>query len=116
MRWILVEVWSPDPKFFLVRIDPLPQTFTPRAPLGTCPALYADEIGRKPMAIAATAAAAMVRAVGRSLISGCDLLSVIIAERTGYARRKTGIVHRAKRIIELPFEVSIHASDHVVPQ
>src|SRR5437763_410017 len=60
MRRILVEVWSPNPKFFLVRVDPLPQDFTPRAPLRTRLALNAHEIDRKPMAIATAAAPAMV--------------------------------------------------------
>jgi len=27
MRWILVEIRSRDPKFFFVRVDPLPQDF-----------------------------------------------------------------------------------------
>ena len=59
-RWILVEIRSPDPKFFFVRIDPLPQDFTPRASLGTRLALHAHKIGRKPMAIATAAAPSMV--------------------------------------------------------
>src|SRR6516164_5878322 len=60
MRWILVEIRSPDPKFLFVCVDPLPQVFTPRAPLGTRLALHAYKIGRKPMAIATAAAATMV--------------------------------------------------------
>ena len=60
MRRILVEIRSPDPKFFFVRVDPLPQDFTPRASLRTRLALDAHEIGRKPMAVAAAAAPAMV--------------------------------------------------------
>src|SRR5215469_7326637 len=60
MRWILVEIRPPDPKFFFVRVDPLPQDITPRASLRTCLALHAHEISRKPMAIATTAAPAMV--------------------------------------------------------
>jgi hypothetical protein len=39
MRRILVEIRSPDPKLFFVRIDPLPQDFTPLASLRTCLAL-----------------------------------------------------------------------------
>ena len=60
MRWILVEIRTADPKFFFVRIDPLPQAFTPRASLRTCRALHAYEIGCKPMTIATAAAPAMV--------------------------------------------------------
>src|SRR5262249_38019626 len=60
MRWVLIEIWSPNPKFFFVRVDPLPQNVTPRASLSTRIALHAHEIGRKPMAIATAAAPAMV--------------------------------------------------------
>src|SRR5437764_7850553 len=60
MRWILVEIRSPDPKFFFVRVDTLPPRFTPRASPGTRLALHADEIDRKTMAIATAAAPAMV--------------------------------------------------------
>src|SRR4029077_6873581 len=60
MRWILIEIRSPDPKFFFVRVDPLPQDFTPRASLPTCLGLHAHEIGREPMAVATAAAPAMV--------------------------------------------------------
>src|SRR5262249_9168854 len=60
MRGIFVEIRSPDPEFFFVRVDPLPQNFTPCASLCTRLALHAYEIGRKTMAIATAAAAAMV--------------------------------------------------------
>ena len=73
--------------------------------LCTCVALHAYEIGRKPMAIATATAPAVVRAVGRSLIAASELLPVIIAECAGNARRKAGVLHRAKGIVELPFEV-----------
>src|SRR5262245_50934989 len=116
MRWILVEIRTTDPKLFFVRIDPLPQDFTPLAPLRPCLALHAHEIGRKPMPIATAEAPAMVRAVRRSLFAAYELLPVIIAESASYARRKPGVVHRAKRIIQLPSEAPIHASDHIVLQ
>src|SRR4029450_9572510 len=74
------------------------------------------EIGCEPMAIATAAAPAMVRAVRRSLVAADELLPVVIAESAGYARRKPGVVHRAKRIIQLPSEARIHASDHIVLQ
>jgi hypothetical protein len=60
MRRIPVEIRSPDPKLLFVRIDPLPQDFAPLASLQTCLPLHADEISRKPMAIAAAATPAMV--------------------------------------------------------
>jgi hypothetical protein len=58
----------------------------------------------------------MVRAVRRSLVAAGELLPVIVAESTGYPRRKSGLFHSAKRIMELSFEASIHASDHVILQ
>src|SRR5262245_22235671 len=116
MRRILVEVRSSDPKLFLVRIDPLPQNFAFGASLRTCRALHAHEISSKPVTIATAATSAVVRTVGRSLVAARDLLSVIIAECAGYARRKAGVLHRVKGIMQLPFEVPIHASDHVVLQ
>src|SRR6516225_4134756 len=116
MRRILVKIWSANPKFFFVRVDPLPQDFTPRPSLRTCLALDAHEVGRKPMAVAAATAPAMVRAVRRSLVATCELLPVIVAECAGYARRKPGVLHCAERIIQRPSETPIHASDHVILQ
>src|SRR6266700_7838030 len=60
MRRIFIEIRSPDPKLFAVRIDPLPQVFARTPSLRTCLALYTHEIGRKPVAIAAAAAPTMV--------------------------------------------------------
>src|SRR5262249_53214148 len=60
MRWILVEIRSPDPKFFFVRVDPFPQDFTPRASVRTRVALHAHEVGRNPRAMPPGAAPAMV--------------------------------------------------------
>jgi hypothetical protein len=72
---------------------------------------FTHKIGRKPMAKATAEAPAMVGAVRRSLVAADELLPVIIAESAGYARRKPDVVHRAKRIIQLPLEAPIHASD-----
>src|SRR5262245_14456170 len=116
MRWIPVEIRTADPNLLFVRIDPLPQDFTRRTSLCTCLALHAHKISCKPIAIATAAAPAMVRAVRRSLVAAGELLTVIVAESTGYPRRKSGLLHGAKRIIELSFESPIHASDHVVLQ
>jgi hypothetical protein len=37
----------------------------------------------------------------RSLVAACQLLPVIIAESAGYARRKSGVVHHAKRTLRM---------------
>src|SRR4029450_13091453 len=116
MGWILVQIRTADPKLLFVRIDPLPQEFTPGASLRTCLTLHAHKISCEPMAIATAAAPPMVRAVRGSLVAAGELLPVIVAESTGYARRKSGLFHGAKRIVELSFEGPIHASDHVVLQ
>ena len=68
MRWILVEIRPPDPEFFFVRVDPLPQDFTPRASLRTRLALYAHEVGREPMAIATAAAPPWYELSGAALL------------------------------------------------
>jgi hypothetical protein len=62
-------------------------------------ALYAHEIGRKPVAIAAAAALTMIRALSRSLRAARKRLPVIIAESARYARRKPGVVQGAKSMI-----------------
>ena len=77
-------------------------------------ALDAGRIRRKPVAVAAAAAAAMKRAVARGLVAACDRLPVIVAEGAGDARHLSGVVHRAKRVIKLQLEAAIHASDDIV--
>src|SRR3954451_21051443 len=114
MRRVSIEIRAPDPKLVLVRIDPLPQLFTRSVSLQTGLALDAHEIGCKPVAVAAAAAAAMVRAIARSFLTGCDRLPVIVAECAGYARHEPSVVHRTERVIELQLEATIHASDYVV--
>src|SRR5262249_53496150 len=116
MRWVLVEIRPPDPKLLLVRVDPLPQDVAARASFRARLALHVDEIGRKPMPVATAAASAMVRAIGCCLVAACELLSVIITECAGDAGHEAGSLHHAQRIMQLPFEVPIHASDHVVLQ
>ena len=53
MRRILTGIRSPDTEVFAVGIDPFPLVFSCPVSLGTCLALYAHDIGRQPMAIAA---------------------------------------------------------------
>src|SRR5712691_11667289 len=66
------------------------------------------------MGIAAAAAPAVVGAVASSVVAGCERLPVIIAKAASDARGEPGLVHRAKRMVELQFEAFIHASDHVI--
>src|SRR5262249_33610818 len=60
MRRISIEIRSPDAEVFAVRIDPLPQIFRCTGLLGTRRALYADDIGRQPVAIAAAETSTVV--------------------------------------------------------
>src|SRR5262249_62321277 len=60
VRWIFIQVWSPNPKFLAVRVDPLPQDFACDPSLLPRLALDAHDIGSKPVAIAAPPAPAMV--------------------------------------------------------
>src|SRR6476660_3874235 len=50
----------------------------------------------------------------RRLQAAYDRLTVVIAERTGYARRQPRLLRRVKRIKQLQLEAPVHASDHVV--
>ena len=60
MRRIPVGIGPPDSKLLAVRIDPFPEVFTGDISLIPRRALDAHDIGRKPMAIAAARAAAMI--------------------------------------------------------
>src|SRR5260370_7916617 len=92
MRRISIEIRSPDSKLLPVCIDPFPEAFSGNPSLRPCRAFDADNIGRKPVAIAAAEAAAMVRPVSRRLEAACDRLTVVLAERAGYARRRPGLL------------------------
>src|SRR5215831_14664455 len=59
MRWVSIEIGSADSKLFLVRIDPFPQLPTRSQSLCPCLALYADDIGRSPVTVAAAKASTM---------------------------------------------------------
>src|SRR5207249_2284194 len=59
VRWIFIEVGSPDPIFLAVRVDPLPQDFARDPSLRPRLAPDTPAIGCKPMAIAAAPAPAM---------------------------------------------------------
>src|SRR5580700_4050108 len=60
VRRVSVEIGPPDAEFLAVRIDPFPQALACAPPLRARLAVHADEIGCKPVAEAATQAAAMV--------------------------------------------------------
>src|SRR5262245_56196577 len=66
------------------------------------------------MAIAAAQASAMVGAIGRGLVAARDRLPVVIAEATCHTRSKPSVVQRAKEMIQLHFESSVHTADHVL--
>jgi hypothetical protein len=97
MRRIFIEIRSPDSKLLPVCIDPFPEAFSRNPSLHPCRAFDAHDIGRKPVAIAAAEAPAMVRPVGRRLQAAYDRLTVIIAERAGYAKRQPRLLRRVKR-------------------
>jgi len=59
MRRVAIKVRAPDPELLLARIDPFPQLFARGESRQTGLALEAHEIGRKPVAVTAAAAAAM---------------------------------------------------------
>src|SRR4029077_838769 len=100
MHWISVGVRSPDSKLLPVRIDPFPEVFAGDISLIARLALDAHDISRKPVAIAAAGAAAVVRPVTRRLQAACDRLTVIIAERAGDARRQSGLLGCVERMKE----------------
>src|SRR5207253_3079655 len=104
----------PDSKLLLVCIDPFPEAFSGNQSLRPCPAIDAHDIGREPVAVTAARTPAMIRPVSRRLQAACDRLTVVIAERAGYARRQPGLLRSVKRMKELQLEAPIHASDHVV--
>src|SRR5689334_8873465 len=114
MRRIAIEIRAPDPELLLARIDPLPHLHGRCEALQTGLALDAHQIGRKPVAVPAAAAAAMIRAVARSLVAARDPLPVIVAECAGDAGHESGLVHRAQRVVELQLEAAVHAADHIV--
>src|SRR3954453_17697839 len=101
MRRIFIEIGSPDSILLPVCIDPFPESYRRIPSLVPCPAVDAHDIGRKPVAIAAAGASAMVRPVSRRFQAACERLTVVITERAGYARRQPGLFRRAKRMKEI---------------
>src|SRR6476646_2675702 len=114
VRRVSIEIRTRDPKLLLMRVNPLPQLLGGGVALRTVRAFDAHEIGRKPVAVPAAPAPAMVGAVARSLVAACDRLPIVIPKCACDARHMPRIVHRAKRAIELQLEAGIHASNHVI--
>src|SRR5215813_2144917 len=59
MRRISIEVWSSDSKLFFVRIDPFPHLLARGPARRPCFTLYAHNIGRQPVTVAAAQASSM---------------------------------------------------------
>ena len=97
----LFEIRPPDPKLLAVCIDPFPQVFSGNPSLRPGPAFDAHHIGRKPAAIAAAETATMVGSISRRLQAAYDRLTVVIAERAGYARRQPSLLRRVERVKKL---------------
>src|SRR3977135_4350513 len=114
MRRISIEIRPPNSKLLAVFIDPFPEAFGGNPSLRPGPAFDAHHIGRKPAAIAAAEAPAMVGSISRCLQAACDRLTVVIAERAGYARRQASLLRRVERVKKLSLKPPIRASDHVV--
>src|SRR5690242_15485352 len=65
------------------------------------------------MTIAAAQASTMIGGTGCGLGAVRNGLPVVIAEATCDTRSKPNIVQRAKKMIQPPFEGSVHPADHV---
>src|SRR5260370_10639812 len=98
VRRVSIEIGSSDTKLFFVRIDPFPQLLTGNPSLCPCLALYAHDIGRQPVTVAAAAASTIIRPVAFSLLARFDGLPIIVAKCARYTWHKSGTVKRAQRI------------------
>src|SRR5499427_5860185 len=97
MGCIAVKVGPPDAELFFVRVDPSPQHVARHQPVGTRLALDTYDISGLPVPITAMEAAAMIRAVARSLLAGRDGLPVIVAKAGSDAGHEAGGVERPAR-------------------
>jgi len=57
---ISIEIWSSDSKLLFVRIDPFPQLRTGSQSFCPCLALYANDVSRQPVPVAAAEASTMI--------------------------------------------------------
>jgi hypothetical protein len=85
VRGVSIEIRPSDSKLLPVGIDPFPEGFSGAQTLRPCRTIDAHNIRRKPVAIAATEAAAMIGPVVGRLETACNRLAIVIAERTGDA-------------------------------
>jgi len=60
VRRISIKIWPSDSKLFFVRIDPFPQLLAGNPSRCPCLALYAHDIGRQSVTIAAAEASTMI--------------------------------------------------------
>src|ERR1700722_19748770 len=86
MRGISVEIGPADAEFLAVVIDPFPDDIAGNLPLRPRCAVDTYDIGRKPVTVAATEAAAVVRPVVRRLEAACNRLAIVVAETAGDPR------------------------------
>src|SRR4030088_734069 len=112
--WVSIEIRASDPEPLLMRIDPLPQLFACGESLHAGIALDAHEISRKPVRIAAAPTPTVIGAISRGLVAACERLTVVVAESARYPWHEPGVIHRAKRVVELQLEAAVHTSDDVV--
>src|SRR5260370_16741536 len=100
VRRVSIEIGSSDTKLFLVRIDPFPQLLTGNPSLCPCLALYAHDIGREPVTVAAAEPSTMIRPVPLSLLARRDVLPIIVAKGPPYACHQPGVVQRTHPVID----------------
>src|SRR5450631_154926 len=72
VRRISVEIGPSDSELLPVGIDPFPKRFGGNPSLRACSASDTHDVGRKPVAIAAAEAPAMVRSIVGRLEAACD--------------------------------------------
>ena len=102
------------PYVLAVLVDPVPQRLARRLPQRARSAVDADDVGCKPVAVAAAQAAAMEGAVVGGLQPACDRLAIVVAECAGDAGRQAGLFGGEQQAEQPQLEFAIHAADHVV--
>ena len=86
VRGVSIEIGPSDSKLLPVCIDPFPEGFSGSETLRPCRTIDAHNIRRKPVAIASTEAASVIGPVVGRLEDACNRLTIVNAERAGYAR------------------------------
>src|SRR5580704_6854009 len=91
MRRIVVVIGPSDAILLAVLVDPVPQRLARRLPHRARGPVDADDVGRKPVTVAAAQAAAMEGAIVGGFQPARDRLAIIVAECAGDAGRETGL-------------------------